>query len=369
MNSEEFKKYLEHRAFRESLCPSEDYSNVSENEALISQHKAELAPYAAYTEYSSFYRYVSDKTPNLSLYTIYDIPDTSIVTKKKSRFADFFRFNSKELLWSFAFLILVVCFSSWLKERSFIGNENRVSATTGVILSADDCMFRERTAESWRIADLSRKCRLFYSSSFGRTEFWVFPNTDLTIKVAGADRSDLETEILKGKVYLKETSTKKNGTKLKVGSWNVQLTGTHILLDYRNQKAYFTLLEGSAESEYIVPETGKQIRETLSRPGETMEFESKLPQVRKISLTETQLKRLVQNLEKRNTENEAETDASRYFRNETKTDPSAKDAWVIHLKDGRVVKGRIETEYKKIIVYTKTGREVFDEEEVVSVSK
>lgn len=368
MNQEEFKKYLEYRTFRESFFPSEDLSNVSEDDSLLSERKAELTPYAAYTDYSSLYRYVSKETPNLSLYTIYDIPDSSITTEKKSGFAAFFRSNGKEFLWSFSFLILVLSFSTWFKERLFLRKENPNSAP-GVTLTADDCMFQERTGEFWRIADSSRKCRLFYSSPYGRTEFWVFPNTDLTIKTAGPDRSDLETEILKGRVYLKETSTKKNGTKLKVGSWNVQLTGTHILLDYRNQKAYFTLLEGSAESEFVSPETGRTVRETLSKPGETMEFESKRPQVRKVSLNENQLKNLVQNLEKRNTANDRETDASRYFRNEPQTDASADDAWVIHLKDGRVVKGRIETEYKKIIVYTKNGRKIFDEEEVVSVSK
>lgn len=357
MKSEKFKKYLQKRTFLESLYPFRIFKNRS-NRPLVEDRKRELTRYAPYTEYSSFHTYVQEETPNLSQYEVHNIPNPlNIRTNKKG----FIGLDTFELLWIASLIATSILSVFWLKARNIQKSES--SFATHIHMSDIDCSFEKTETSVWTVRNAVQPCEIGFSSSHGNTRVLIFPNTSLSMRFAGNDGSDLSLEIDHGKIYLKEKLNKKSGSELKLGHWNIQLTGTKILLDSRNDAAYVTLLEGSLESVYSSPE--KTIKQKHSSPGEVIRIEPKSSKIRKKILDSTRLRSLNLQLETGEYDSPGAIDPSAQFRFEK----DFKDPWIVRLKNGKIFKGKIRTALGKIFIVTRNGEEVFDEKDVLSVSK
>ncbi|XDD49359.1 hypothetical protein AB3N59_13205 [Leptospira sp. WS92.C1] len=369
MDPKKFKIFLELQLFRESL----DYLEILENEnnkVIFEAQRKEIEKYSAYIEYSSVKKYIEKSTPNLSFHPIHTIQNRSKTSNKI--FEILFPIKkSFAFTWGwglgFAVLIFVLFVSNFLKKK-----ETDTTVDPKIHLVQGDCSSKESAKGIWEIERQKTKCELHYASAYGATSIFVSPNTSAIIKTEGLfESANLIVEIKEGKVYLKEKLSKQLGTRFQIGSWGIQLRGTTIFLESRNSKTYFTLIEGSLEASYLHSDGKRQSKDQLSVPGETIKLEATNPQIQKITLSKDQLNRFHLELEnwKNQKNHEMILSQSSFFKKKQKAAVRNDWNWILRLKNGRIIKGKIRTESNKIIVSNRSGEEIFDEEEVLSVSK
>ncbi|TGL83052.1 hypothetical protein [Leptospira yasudae] len=322
----------------------------------------ELIRYTPYTEYSSFQTYVSEEAPNLSLYPISDLPN-AIDSKNKTKVRSFPAFSRLEFFAIVCLLFIASSLILWVEGRlSKTSNQN---ATSQLTWNGEGCKILQTEPHVWRIDSSTKECKLLNTSAFGTTRLFVFPNTAATIHASSLQPAKLRLELKTGRIYLSETLHPGSGTQVFIGGWKVQLTGTKILAEIANTKAYFTLLEGSLDSDYQDRE--KSVHERLSKPGETMELETEKPNLRKIVLNRAQVSELNATLQQNKIFTLRESTQAFYFKSPNTSSPI--NPWIVRLKDGRILKGRIKTENDRIHVFSKGGVEILEEKEVFSISK
>ncbi|MBM9500536.1 hypothetical protein JWG44_09780 [Leptospira sp. 201903071] len=363
MKPEIFRKYLEKKIFEESLSPL-DSPVDKDSEKYFIENPDEIQKYAAYTEYSSFRKYTAKSTPSLFFHPIQSIVRSAKQTRKRPRSL----FFQDQLIWilSAAFGVIFSLFVAGFYQTSNLPNvvDKRIQ------LMESDCSFSSTSDRVWRIGEQDKRCSVKFASAYGPTSIFLFPNTEIILNASGSEFSDLIVELQKGKIYLKETLSKRTGTKFQIASWNVQLTGTVVLSEVRNSKVYFTLIEGSVESQYVGLDfhNEKNPKDLLS-PGDTIELEGNAPKSRKIHLEIKHLDRLRQNLNHWNLKDHRQTEASiaSFFNDEKKVHTEA--GWIVRLKDGRFFKGKIQSDTGKIVIFTQNGTMIFNEDEILSISK
>ncbi|RHX80754.1 hypothetical protein DLM77_07665 [Leptospira yasudae] len=360
MKREDFKKYLEKRMFLESFYPLRIFRRSSKP-ALNEEQKKELVRYAPYTEYSSFQKEGSEETPNLSLHPI-DVFTNARNSKKEIKrflFPAVWRFE----LISLACLLLITSSAIvWVQWR-LQSDRNTIFELSW---KGEGCKVLQTDSDLWTIDSSPRECKISNTSIFGTTHLLLFPNTAATIQTVRSQTTRLHLELKTGRIYLWEDLRPGNGTRFFIGGWKIQLTGTKILAEIANTKAYFTLLEGSLDSDYEDGDTS--VHEHLSVPGESMEIETEKPNLRKVILNRTQFEALNETLRKDTISSLQDSTQASYFKPPANRSLRA-NPWIIRLKDGRILKGRIKTENDRIHIFTGEGEEILEEREVLSISK
>lgn len=360
MKREDFKKYLEKRMFLESFYPLRIFRRSSKP-ALSEEQKKELVRYAPYTEYSSFQKEGSEETPNLSLHPIDVLPNARNSKKETKRFVfpAVWRFELISLACLFLIAYSAVVWVQWRLQSD--RNANFELSWNG-----EGCKVLQTDPDLWKIDPSPRECKISNTSLFGTTRLLLFPNTAATIQAVRSQTTRLHLELKTGRIYLWEDLRPGSGTKFFIGGWKIQLTGTKILAEIANTKAYFTLLEGSLDSDYEDRDTS--VHEHLSVPGESMEIETEKPNLRKVILNRTQFETLNETLRKDTTFSLRDSTQASYFK--PSANPSLpENPWIIRLKNGRILKGRIKTQNDGIHIFTGKGEEILEEKEVHSISK
>ncbi|MBM9576870.1 hypothetical protein JWG45_06850 [Leptospira sp. 201903070] len=354
---------MEKKIFEESLSPLESPTD-NDSEKLFIENPDEVRKYAAYTEYSSFRKFTAKSTPSLLFHPIQNIIHSGKQIRENSPISFFFQ---KQSIWvlSAAFGVIFSIFVSGFYQT--VNSPNVVDKRIQLLES--DCSFRFTGDRIWKIREQNKRCSVKFASAYGSTSVFLFPNTSLIFNAAGTDFSDLIVELEKGKFYLKETLSKQNGTKFQIASWTVQLTGTVILSEIQNTKVYFTLIEGSIESQYVALDSKIKIQKDILAPGDTIELEGNSPKSRKIHLETKHLDRLKQDLNHWNVMDQKQDDSSlsSFFNREKKMQNG--NGWIVRLKDGRTFNGKIQSDSGKIVVFTQSGTMTFNEDEILSISK
>ncbi|WP_156781774.1 hypothetical protein [Leptospira tipperaryensis] len=334
-----------------------------DSEKHFKENPDEVQKYAAYTDFSSFRKYTAKLTPSLFFYPIQNIEHSAKPSRRRSSISIF----QKRSVWilsaacGFVFALFVSGF--YHTTNSFNLVDKRIQ------LTESDCSFHLKTNPLWKIEEQDKRCSVKFSSPYGSISIFVFPNTSLSLTSVGSEHSDLIVELQKGKIYLKENLSKPKGTKFKIAAWNVQLTGTVVFSEVQNKKLYFTLIEGSVESQYIALNFTSEKPKDLLLPGDTIELEENSHKYRKVRLETKPLDRLQQDLNHWNEKNKPyyETNSA-YFFNRTKKIQNGM-FWVVRLKDGRILKGRIQSEEGRVVIFTQSGKNIFNEDEILSISK